>query len=118
MKPGMVRVAADLERDAAAALGGARVVRQDLFQSAVDVELREWPSIAVECKYRQQFKHHRLARETRAKYGRLPIVVTRAADTGDTYAVVPLRLLGRLLDIARHAKQTELDAQARKGAAA
>ncbi|MBI5092936.1 MAG: hypothetical protein HZB26_10905 [Candidatus Hydrogenedentes bacterium] len=111
--PGMPRRAADLERDAAAALGGRRVIRQDLFETAVDVRIPDFPDLSVDCKYRKTLAHHKLMKTTRQKYGGTPLLVTRTKEEGETFATLPLKVLGHLLDIARAAGQTKLDGDGR-----
>ena len=93
----------DLERTVAATLGGRRIVRQDLFESAPDVIVTDAGLIA-ECKAYRKFRHHSLLEKAQKKYGRngqTVILVTKAERQTGAYATVPLDYLADLLNQVR-----------------
>ena len=93
----------DLERTVAAALGGRRIVRQDLFESAPDVVITD-AGLLAECKAYRKFKHHSLLETAQRKYGHLGktvILVTKAERQVGACATVPLSFLADLLNEVR-----------------
>jgi len=93
-----------LEREAAKLLGGKRVVRGDYGESDVDVRI-EYPSLKVDCKYRQSHAHHALLRGIEKKYcqsiGDHAVLVTKHAHQSGCNVTVSGDLFGILLDALR-----------------
>lgn len=93
----------DLERTAARKLGGRRVVREHLFDSAPDVLVPDF-KLLVECKAYQRFKHHTLLDTAREKYchhDEVPCLVTKHSGQRGEYCTVPLDWLAGVLDRLR-----------------
>lgn len=100
---------ADLERDAARALGGRRVVRPwTLFETRVDVEVPDFEWLRVDCKYRQTLTHHSMVKTIERKYcpnpDDVPVLVSRARGD-EALATVPLSHYGDLLSSIRSLKR-------------
>ncbi len=99
-----------LERAAAEALGGNRVLRGANFAvSDVDVLIPDLPFLKVDAKYRVKHAHHTFMAEIKAKYCTkptdIPVLVTKSHNQVGAYATVPLAFLGALLDVYR--RETE-----------
>lgn len=83
----------NLEKLAAAALGGQRHIRWDLRESAPDVDLPADSPFVVECKYRKSLPALLLDGLLQAaKYGpgRVPLLVVK--ERGQTGALAVMRL--------------------------
>lgn len=96
----------NLERQAAQALGGVRVLRGDDYsQSDVDVLIPAFPELKVDCKYRQKHAHHSLMEIIRQKYCEVefdvPVLVTKHRNQSGACVTVDLDYFARLLDDAR-----------------
>lgn len=91
----------DLEREAARALGGKRVVRPDFGEPDVDVTVPAWPELRVDCKAYKRFAHHSLMQDIERKYcdrpGQVPVLVTKHERQRGAYVTVPLDWLGQVL---------------------
>jgi len=91
----------DLERTAAAKLGGRRFPRWlDFGRSAPDVVVDDHPELVVDCKSRVRFSHHSLMRAIEEKYcgpGSVPVLVTKHHGQRGEYVTLPLDYLARLL---------------------
>lgn len=97
----------DLERTAAAKLGGKRVVREDIFEKAPDVLIPDF-GLLVECKAYRRFKHHTLLDVSRRKYchsGEIAALVTKHSGQRGEYCTVPLDWLAGVLDEVRAARK-------------
>lgn len=91
-----------LERDAARALGGRRVIREDLYETAPDVVIDDL-GLVVECKLRQRFSVFRFLDKVRKRYlrrGETEALVLRERG-GRTYVCVPMGWFADRLDELR-----------------
>ena len=100
-----------LERDAARALGGRRVLRRwDLFESAPDVIIEAAGfRIVADCKAYRRFAHHSLLEEVQRKYcnpGEVPILVTKHSGQMGANVTVPMEFFARLLNELRIARSS------------
>ena len=96
----------DLERLAAEALGGERVVTPwQLFKARPDV-VAPLPEgrLIVECKQYARHAHHRFLEKCTSLYcdhtGDIPCLITRENGHGEAYASVPLDFFSKLLTAA------------------
>jgi hypothetical protein len=94
---------AALESEAARILGGQRV-RRDLFDKAQDVYLPDMPHWSIDAKAYRRFSLHTLMERTQAKYGGVPIVITKHHGQRGAYITLPLQELAGLLNELRRAR--------------
>lgn len=95
----------ELEKKAAAALGGERIRRDlDYGQSNYDVLVPDFDFLRVDAKYRQRHAHHSLIEEIREKYckdGGYPVLVTKHRGSHREYVSCDLSLFAALLEMIR-----------------
>lgn len=94
----------ELEKTAAAALGGVRINRaNDYGVSDVDVVVPGFDFLRIDCKYRKSHAHHSLIEEIRTKYctskGQYPVLVTKHRSSRREYCTVDLVLFAALLKL-------------------
>lgn len=95
-----------LEKTAAAKLGGKRIVREDFFEKAPDVLVEDF-GLIIDAKAHKRFRHHSLLDTVAAKYchdGEVPVLVTKTHGQIGEYASLPLDALAALLDEIRAAR--------------
>lgn len=99
----------ELEKKAAAALGGVRVNRaNDYGVSDVDCVVGDFLPLRIDCKYRKRHQHHSLMEEIRSKYCNersYPILVTKHHSSKREYVTCDLVLFGALLEVIRKLNQ-------------
>ncbi len=95
-----------LERDAAAILGGERVTRgSDFGKEDVDVKIPDFPSFKIDTKRYKRFRVFSLFDLVKKKYCKKPedkpILIIRESNRKYVLAVINLNLLGQFLDYIR-----------------
>lgn len=98
----------NLERQAAKALGGNRVLRGANFAiEDVDVKVDDLPFLKVDAKYRVKHSHHTLMAEIERKYCKestdIPVLITKHHNQTGAYVTVPLEFFSDLLASLRNA---------------
>jgi hypothetical protein len=91
-----------LEREAAEALGGRRVMRgADFSVSDVDVIVDDMPHLKIDAKYRVRHSHHTLIDDIVKKYCKTgehePVLVTKSHRQNGSYVTIRLSFLSYLL---------------------
>ena len=94
-----------LERGAAEALGGKRVVRADFGVSDTDVRIDDFPQLKIDAKYRAAWSHTSYLKEVAKKYakkpGDIPLLITKQKRQHGAIVCLDLADFGRLLDRIR-----------------
>jgi hypothetical protein len=99
-----------LEREAARELGGVRISRgADFSESDVDVNVKDYPFLKVDAKYRIRHSHHKFMSIIQENYckspGDVPVLVTKSHNQQGSFATVPTWFLGLLLQAFRDLNQ-------------
>lgn len=109
---------ADLERTAAKALGGKRILRGDDWSASLpDVDLPDLPHWKVDCKYSKAapWRHHGYVEGIAKKYcqqpGEVPVLVTKTGNQAGAYVTMRLEDFAAVLTALRGARDLALEGE-------
>jgi hypothetical protein len=98
------------ERKVAEKLKGKRVLRgNDFSKKSVDVKIKDFPTLKLDCKFRQKWAHHKFLAEIIRKYctkpGDIPVLLTKTPRQIGGIVCIPLDAFAVLLDSIRELRQ-------------
>jgi hypothetical protein len=107
----------DLEREVAEELNGERVLRgADFSKEGVDVEVKDFPGLRIDAKYRAAWSHTSYLKEVVDKYvkepGDIALLVTKKKRQRGAIACLSLKDFGTILNSVRYQRARILSLEA------